>query len=83
MKKQRQLVSAIEPDGERQINGNSITLQDDGQVHKVWVVYWVNKCWSGIFIVFFADSILSIGDNTDEEVWWLVMDLYVNQFFYF
>ena len=38
MKKQRQLVSAIELDGERQINGNSITLQDDGQVHKVWVV---------------------------------------------
>ena len=46
--------------------------------------YQVNKCWSGIFILFFADSILSIGDNTDEEeVWWLVMDLYVNQFFYF
>lgn len=38
MKKQRQLVSAIELDGERQINGNSITLQDDGQVHKVSVV---------------------------------------------
>lgn len=27
MKKQRQLVSAIDLDGERQINGNSITLQ--------------------------------------------------------
>ena len=35
MKKQRQLVSAIELDGERLINGNSITLQGDGQVHKV------------------------------------------------
>ena len=38
MKKQQQLVSAIEPDGERQKNGNSITLQDDGQMHKVRVV---------------------------------------------
>jgi hypothetical protein len=31
-------LSAIELVGERQINGNSITLQDDGQVHKVWLV---------------------------------------------
>jgi hypothetical protein len=34
MKKQRQLVCAIEPDGERQIYGNSIILQDEGQVRK-------------------------------------------------
>jgi hypothetical protein len=46
--------------------------------------HWVNKCWSGIFLLSFANSILSIGDNTDEEeVWWLVMDLDVDQFLYF
>jgi cyclic beta-1,2-glucan glucanotransferase len=31
-------VSMIELDGERQLNGNSIALQDDGQVHQVRVV---------------------------------------------
>jgi cyclic beta-1,2-glucan synthetase len=31
-------VSAIELDGERQLNGNSITLQNDGHLHQVLVV---------------------------------------------
>jgi hypothetical protein len=28
---------------------------------------WVNRCWSGIFILFYADSILIWADNTDGE----------------
>ena len=31
-------IATIELDGERQLNGNSITLQDDGQLHQVRVV---------------------------------------------
>jgi cyclic beta-1,2-glucan synthetase len=31
-------IAAIELDGERQLNGNSIALQDDGQLHRVRVV---------------------------------------------
>jgi cyclic beta-1,2-glucan synthetase len=31
-------ITKIELDGERQLNDNSITLQDDGQLHQVWVV---------------------------------------------
>ncbi|MGZ5601729.1 MAG: hypothetical protein ACXWFX_14155, partial [Methylobacter sp.] len=31
-------IAFIELDGERRLNGNSITLQDDGQLHRVRVV---------------------------------------------
>ena len=31
-------IATIELDGERQLNGYSITLQDDGQLHQVRVV---------------------------------------------